>query len=239
MIKMRKATARLFFSAVTGAILGGIFIVLGLSLIGAGERSKQNGGTAKEGMVSVKPVLEPVKASATPNVESKQTVTSATETPFFKKGGFGYALPVGYRVAEKIMTLDEKNAPNVPAVLTLTKGSVAQEGQYVGLIEKIQEDRLSTEAPQFLPGQTIAVGVSSNALKEADAKLARGQEKITTASGLNGTRYIKVEGIFPYDVVYLNLPDGRLISVVMNYGSSEPLFDEKSYMTVVNSIRVK
>lgn len=229
---MHKATRKLLFSGTVGAILGAIIIVLGLSMIGASNRTAVK--PAVVGKVAATPAATgaPVVVSAAP---SAVATPMATPKPS-ENGKFGYAVPAGYRLAKQIMALDAKSAPAGFTTVTLTKGTEKQEADYVKLIEQMAQDRAATEAPQFLPGQTISISVVNKQAQDADAKLAHGAEKFTSAKNLPGTRYVRVEGLFPYDAVYLNRPDGRIVSVQMNYGSADPLFDEAAFMAVINSI---
>jgi len=241
---MRKTTTKLLLSGIAGAVLGAVIIILGLSLIGANSNlPAEKKEISKNVASSVAPFVSPSVQinSSSPSSVGQPVADKKTDATVqvFQKGKFGYSIPDGYRLAGAIMTLDEKNAPKGSAILTLTKGTTQQENEYVKLIEQLQGASSGTEAPQFLPGQTITVSIASVNLQEADAKLAHEQTKIETAAGITGVRYIKVEGATPYDITYLKLADGRLVSVQMSYGSSEPLFDEKAYLAVVNSVMGK
>ncbi|MDO8511875.1 MAG: hypothetical protein Q7S57_01265 [bacterium] len=240
---MRKSTRNLFLYGIMGALFGGIIIVLVLSMIGAGNRA------TVENKVSIKPPV-----TGTPNASSvvqlntptpisstspSSIAVSKTVSDYFSSGKFSYSVPVGYRVASKIVAMDEKNSPKGFSALTITKGTEQQESDYVNLVNRLQggaEVPPANELPQFLPGQTISLYPTSKNAEDSDAKLSKGQEKITTAQGISGTRYVRVEGSTPYDVVYLKLADGRLVAVQMSYGSEEPLFDETAFMALVDSI---
>lgn len=240
---MRKNTVRLILSGLAGAVVGAVLIVAALSVIGErSEKSVRADGKDKSA-VSALPAETSSAVNATPKSTASPSIFGTPTKPpelntkqEFAKGQFRYTIPNEYRLASEIVELDARNAPQGSAILTLSKGSLEQEKEYVNLIGRLQEDRATTEAPQFLPGKTITVSVAAKSLMDADAKLARGQEKISTSQGLMGTRFIRVEGLFAYDIAYLNLPDGRLIAVQMSYGSDEPLFDEKSFLAVINSI---
>jgi hypothetical protein len=177
-----------------------------------------------------------VTSSTAPSPSTTPTTQKADNSQIFERGKFEYVLPERYRIAAEIMALDQKNSAG-SAVLTLTQGSLDKEKEYVQLINKLQEDRAATEAPQFLPGKTIAVYPSDIMAENSDAKIAGAKKEISTKNGLKGIRYFKVEGLFPYDITYLNFPDGRKIAIQMNYASEAPFFDETAYMTVVDSIK--
>jgi len=241
---MRKTTGKLFFSGMIGALLGGIIIVLILSLIGAGNRAVIEERSFGQDVIASAPINSPSTQSVTiapstvanPEENINQNIIKA-----FTAGEFGYSTPAGYRVAGKIVSMDEKNSVKGMSTLTLTKGTEQQESDYVNLVNQLQGGinvPPATELPQFLPGQTITAGVTTKNAEDSDAKLAKGQEKITTSQGISGRRYIRVEGSTPYDVVYLKLPNDRLVSVQMSYGSMEPLFDEVAFMAVVDSITI-
>jgi hypothetical protein len=233
---MRKQSRRILFSGLSGAIVGGFLIISVLSYIGTKSEKKDT-----QSVQLNKPIME-----ITPDVVvTSSTTSSPTTTPIvkktdnsqiFEKGKFEYVLPERYRIATEIMALDQKNSAG-SAILTLTQGSSDKEKEYVQLINKLQEDRAATEAPQFLPGKTIAVYPSDIMAENSDAKIAGAKKEISTRNGLKGIRYLKVEGLFPYDVTYLNFADGRKIAIQMNYASEEPFFDETAYMTVVDSIK--
>lgn len=242
---MRKSTKKLFLYGMMGALFGGIIIVLVLSMIGAGNRVVVEERTVKQNTSSTALTILPSPPSITVAPSSVAT-TGNTINPKntmnnFLSGKFSYSVPAGYRVATKIIAMDEKNALAGFSTLTLTQGSEQQENDYVKLIEQLQGYRdvpPVIDVPQFLPGQTITVYNTSKNAQESDAKLSKGQEKLTTVQGISGTRYIRVEGSTPYDVVYLKLSDDRLIAVQMSYGSEEPLFDEVAYLAVINSIKL-
>jgi hypothetical protein len=234
---MRKQSRRVLFSGLGGAIVGGVLIVSALSYIGSKseEKNLQNDQLSNE--PTAKTTSEPVATSATtPSPTATPEVSKANNSLVFEKGKFEYVLPERYRIAADIMALDQKN-PASSAILTITQGSSEKEKEYVQLINKLQEDRTATEAPQFLPGKTIAIYPSDIMSENSDAKIAGTKKEITTKNGLKGTRYFKVEGLFPYDITYLNFPDGRKIAIQMNYAFEEPFFDETAYTTVVDSIK--
>lgn len=235
---MRKQSRKVLFSGLGGVIVGGILIVGILSYIGSKSEEKtiqsvrlsdSNPRTTPAVIVtsSIAPSSSP---SATP------TAQKVDNTRKFERGNFEYTLPESYRIAEEIMALDQKNSAG-SAILTLTKGSLDKEKEYVQLINKLQQDRAATEAPQFLPGKTITIYPSDVMSESSDAKIAGVKKEISTKNGLKGVRYFKVEGLFPYDITYLNFADGRKIAIQMNYASEEPFFDETAYMTVVDSIK--
>jgi len=235
---MRKQSRRVLFSGLGGVAVGGILIVSVLSYIGSKSEEKtiesvrlSDSNLRNTPEVTVPSVTVPsLSPSATP------TTQKADNTRKFERGNFEYVLPESYRIAEEIMALDQKNSVG-SAVLTLTKGSLDKEKEYVQLINKLQEDRAATEAPQFLPGKTITVYPSDVMSESSDAKIAGTKKEISTKNGLKGVRYFKVEGLFPYDITYLNFADGKKIAIQMNYASEEPFFDETAYITVVDSIK--
>lgn len=232
---MRKATTRLLTSGLAGAFLGAIIIVLGLSMLGAGNREKNNNvplSSSGSAVVSSSPVVLPISATGSPS-----SLPSATPEIIPSKEKFSYLIPSGYRLATAIMKSDESITPKDFSVITITKGSAQQEQDYLKIINQLRGDQGATEAPQFLPGQTITLYLASKDAEMGDAKLAHGNEKITTTNGLSGTRYFKVEGLSPADITFLKLKDGRTVAVAMSYGSTEPMFDEIAYLAVVNSIK--
>ena len=224
--------------------MGGVLILLILSMIGAGNRVANNSPGSQVSVVGGNPTAMPVSSASAPVASifasPESTATPKAEVSSFLDGKFVYSLPAGYRVASKIVSMDAKNSPKIFSVLTITKGTEKQENDYVSLVKQIQggeEIPSANELPQFLPGKTITILTTSKNAEDSDAKLSKGQEKITTSQGNSGMRYIRVEGSTPYDVVYLKLSEGRLVSVQMSYGSEEPVFDETAFMAVVNSIK--
>jgi len=237
---MRKQSRRVLFSGLSGVIVGGILIVLALSYIGS-KSEEENMQSVKLGESTPGATSEAVvmsSSSPTPSPSITPLAQKVDNLRIFEGGKLEYTLPARYRIATEIMALDQKNSAG-SAVLTLTQGSLDKEKEYVELIKKLQEDRASTEAPQFLPGKTIAVYPSDTTAETADAKIAGVKNEISTTNGLNGIRYFKVEGLFPYDITYLNFTNGKKIAIQMNYASEEPFFDETAYMEVVNSIKPK
>lgn len=226
-----------------GAVLGGIIIILILSMIGAGNRAAVENNNLVESADRVTQISfsSPQSNSPSASLQPSPVTTSAPKTNEnnFAAGKFTYRLPAGYRVASKIVAMDGKNAKPGFAALTITKGTAQQENDYVNLVNQIKggaEVPPANELPQFLPGQTITVNATSKIAEEADARLSKGQEKLTTTQGNAAVRYVRVEGSAPYDSVYVKLADGRVISVQMSYGASDPLFDETAFLAVVNSI---
>lgn len=159
--------------------------------------------------------------------------------------GVRLRLPPPYRVASALNTFVNAR-PGAGPHATITKAASTQEEEYVAVLQTLYQKQAATEAPEFLPGQTITLGLVSDASEQAfAAQLAKSTMSVTTPQGLSGTRYVKVEGISTYDVTYLTLgegfdaahPEGKSLSVTMAYGVDAPQFDEDAYLAVVNSIR--
>ncbi len=215
--------------------MGGIIMIGALSWIGSRNSDDDNSSVSSPSPVATS------SPKGTPAVSptSLEKPEESKQDRVFERGGFAYQVPDKYRVANDIIALDQKNAPSDVAILTLTRGSIEKEKEYVSLINKLMGDRAATEAPAFLPGQTISVSTTNSASEQSDASLAHSKQAVKTKEGISGTRYRQVEGLFPYDVTYLNLQNGKKIAVQMTYASEEPNFDESAYSFVVNSISEK
>lgn len=237
---MKKTAGNLLASAGGGIIAGALLAALMLFVISQNNRRRADNSAAPS------PTAGVPAAEATPSPPSPPEVSPASSSPdasadgsFVRNaaGQYAVSLPPAYRVAERIMALDRSHAP-AAAALVVTTGSSAEEEEYVALIKNLQNDQAATEAPTFLPGKTITVlVVSDQSSRASDAQLAQSQEEITTAQGLSGVRYARVQGLATSDVTYLTLPDKRVVSVQMTYASEEPLFDEKAYSAVLDSLR--
>lgn len=233
---MRKRTVRLLLTALAGACAGAVIVFALLAALGAkhpptAEGPSPTSASPNPSVVgSPSPSLSPAPPSASPGASPSASLVKNAE------GGYAFALPAGYRVAEEITTLERSQVP-ASATLTITKGSKTDEHSYVALIEKLRSDQTATEAPVFSPGRTMTLLGAAGQSEASDRQLSRAQEAITTATGLAGTRYRRVEGLFTYDMTYLMLPGGKRVSIQMSYAPQEPLFDEKAYQAVLDSVR--
>lgn len=238
---MRKRTSRLLFSAVAGGLTGAVVVFLFLAAIGSRNREHNVPATPSPyaspaaGTTEPSPAGTPARSPEPSPTEKAET--SAAGTVANKEGKYRVSLPSGYRVAKAITELERSQVP-ATASLTLTRGSPAEEEEYVRLIEQLRKDQTATEAPVFLPGSTMTLlTVIGQNLEASDAQLARSKETITTSAGFPGTRYRRVEGLFTYDMTYVRLSNENTVAVQMSYGSEEPLFDERAYQAVLNSLR--
>lgn len=241
---MRKRTLRLVVSAIAGALTGAVLVFLLLAAIGTRNLQQEDTqGSPSPPLASSPsaPSPEPLPTvSPAPSPASSPTAdvdTAAADTVVNKEGKYQFSLPAGYRVAKDITNLERSQAP-AAASLTITKGSTADEREYVRLIGQLRQDQTATEAPVFLPGGTMTLLTVTGAnLEASDAQLARSKETITTTAGYPGTRYRRVEGLFTYDMAYVKLPGGTTVAVQMSYAPEEPLFDERAYQAVLNSLK--
>ncbi len=244
---MRTRTRHVLVSGAGGVVVGAIVVFAFLASLGsrtpASERASTSPSPPAPGSPTPSPTI-PRGVSPTPGTPSPtaRSVSSAVPVPspaivVNSHGGYGFLLPRGYRVAADINAFELEQAPSA-GTFTITKGSPQREREYLALIEKLRRDATATEAPSFLPGQTISLLLATQAsAEEFDAQLARAKETFKTPGGLDAIRYRRVEGLFTYDVTYMTLREGKRVSVQMTYASQEPLFDEAAYMEIVNSLR--
>lgn len=238
---MTKRVLKLWASGIAGAIIGGTIIIIGLSYLG---EKQEEVGILSESLPDRNRPEKPINQTPSPSTEITGTPKPSpsadkTEGPVlsvFEPLGISYKLPGSYRIASEIMEFDASISGGA-AILTLTKGTPEQEREYVQLLKSLQKDDAATEAPAFLPGQTISVFKGSENAKKSDESLARSKANLILSNASEATRYAKVEGLFTYDATHMMLMDGSTrIIVQMNYNSEEPYFDEEAYETILASI---
>lgn len=223
---MRKRVVHTMFTTIAGALVGGVVVFWLLSQLGKTPSS------------SPAPNAVPV---GTPAASPAPAVPSASVTPVLgrvpvEKLGVAFILPRGYRVAETLNAYDTERAPASPR-LTVTAATAEQEKEYVALLRKLQQNQAATEAPEFAPGKTITLARAAASEHEYAQRLAKQNTTVTTQGGVTAKRYQRVEGLYPYDVAFITLPNGTLLSISMTYASgSETSFDEEAYMTILRTL---
>lgn len=235
-------------SGLWGVLTGGVLVIVILSIIGASYKDKEENPESPKDLKSLFSSSSLITSSPSPSdLSTPSPFGSPSVSPSpslgismvgyieFKKGGFRYKLPEGYRVANDLIKFDE-GISSQSTTLTITKGTQKQEQDYINLIKQIKGDETSTEAPQFLPGKTISVFVSSSDAESSDAKLAKSKEEYQTKAGSTANVYRRIEGQSTYDSAYVKLPDGKLIVVQMSYASEAPFFDESAFKFVFDSL---
>lgn len=221
---MRKRIVHNVLTTAVGALVGGIVVFWLLSQLGKTPSSSPAAHTV--------PVGTPVTSSGT-------TPASATPVPgrvSVEKLGVAFMLPNGYRVTETLNAYDAERAPASPR-FTITAATAEQEKEYVDLLRKLQQNQAATEAPEFAPGKTISLARAAASEQEYAQRTAQQNTTVTTQSGVAAKRYQRVEGLYPYDVTFITLPNSALLAASMTYASGgEASFDEEAYTTVLRTL---
>lgn len=222
---MRKRTVRMLVSTLGGALAGGFVVFLLLASLG--KRAPE--------AASPVPVTTGTFPQAAPPGAAVEPSPSSTPDPRRTEAtalGVSFRLPEGYRIASVLNALDNSQ-PGLPRY-TITRATPEQEEQYVALIKDLRARQAATEAPEFVPGGTITLARVAEAPRHEE-QLAKTKTSVTTKSGLQGTRYALVEGLYTYDLTSVVVGEQR-ITVVMSYASEEPRFDEGAYQDVLDSL---
>lgn len=230
---IRRKTLRTFL---VGIVVG---VVLAYAAQQARKSSAPGNGTPSPIPVGVPASPQPSPAEAGPSpTPATEASPALTDSGRVRADGVGaeFTLPAGYRVTELLNAHDASRSG--PPQFTITKATQAQEEEYLALIRDLRTRGVATEAPEFAPGQTVRFTLFTGTSDESFAvQLAKEKSAVTNTHGLSGTRYRRVEGLFPYDATYLSLPEGKTVSVVMSYAAAEPAFDEDAYGAVLNTLR--
>lgn len=237
----------LWVSALGGAVAGVVVVVLVLLSLAAwrggeeerGARATPGAEETPDALATAPAETTPLPAlplSSTPEGFPEAGYAVRGRTVTVTRGGYQLTLPTGYRVAERLVAQEASYPANL-ASFKITKGTEAQEEEYVGLLKKLADEQVVTDAPQFLPGQTITILPRETDVEEkGDAQLAHSKKDLTTAAGFPATRYERVEGPFTYDATYVTLPGGKKFAIFMSYSSGAPAFDEAAYDAVIGSL---
>lgn len=225
---MKKRVAQNLLATSLGALAGGIVVFWVLARMGSGPSSPAASPSPSIEYGTAPPSVSPTPVSSPPPSVDSTRMTAGTLPVAF-------TLPDGYRVAAVLNAFDATRSPGSPR-FTVTAATRQQEEEYVKLVRNLQQ-QAATEAPEFAPGRTITLARAAASEQTSAAQLAKQKSASTTASGLSVTRYQRVEGLYPYDVAFLTLKDGTLVSVSMSHAAGgEKPFDEDAYQTVLRTL---
>ena len=230
---MRARTLRTLSAAGGGVLAGALLTFAVLALLGRSPPEEQPVPTDEPVPVGT-PLLDSPSPSPEATPELSPSPTEAAGRITAERLQASFVLPEGYRVASELNEF-ERSLPGPPR-FTVTTARRDQEQEYVSLVAKLRSGTVATEAPEFFPGGTITLS-KADVVSDADRALAKSSEPVSVDGGLSGTRYRRVEGLFPYDVTYVRAPEKKYVTVSMSYAAEDPAFDEEAYGVVLRSLR--
>ncbi len=228
---MTRRTTRTLGALLGGAVFGGIVVFVFLA--GLGEEHAEE-ATSTPSISPASPEVTPTPSEA---LLPSPTPSADTARVYNADLGVSFVLPAGYRIASTLNAFEQTRQRASPKV-TITKATEAQEKEYVRLLGNLQQTQAATEAPEFLPGQTVGLALVRGMSDETFSRqLAKETTSIVSDAGLTGTRYRRVEGLSAYDVAFFPLRRDSVLSVSMSYAAQDPGFDEEAYTALVASLQ--
>lgn len=222
---MRQRTVRTIVATLAGAFLGGFFVFF--TLVNLGKRPPPAASSLPVPVGTPDKISSPAATGEpSPSPSADQSLVTVETL------GVSFRIPQEYRIASTLNAFDD--AQSGPKRFTITKATAEQEEQYVKLVKELHARQAVTEAPEFVPGGTMTIA-QVGAVPGPEEQLAKAATPWITKSGLQGTRYSQVEGLFLYDVTRVDLGKER-VTVSMSYASEEPRFDEEAYQSVLKSL---